>query len=1057
MRLHQLEVTAFGPFSGTEKVDFDAVGSAGLFLLHGPTGAGKTTVLDAVCFALFGQVPGSRGSARQRLRSDHAPADREPRVRLELTLAGRRLEVVRSPEWQRPKRRGQGTTKAQASTTVRELVDGAWTPLTSRNDEAGHLLQQLVGMGVEQFTKVVLLPQGEFAAFLRADAETRRSLLSRLFEIDHYTGVEEWLAEERRRSAREVETADRRTDELVSRAVEAAAGLPDDEPPAEGAASDVDVTDAALFDAAEPAADEQKPLLVVAELVQRAEVATRNGDARLVRCEERLAAGRHASAVGATVAEHQQRLATVTTRLTELDARAELLEADRARLAAARRAVPLGPLLVARQEAVERWTVAADDASRAVAAPVLADWLATITGLAGVPSTTHRGLEDLAAAHAHLLATLPDATTCDQRRSALEGRRGSLKAAVARLDARRAITTEIARLAAAVVSAEENRDEAVQLREAARRDQELVGAQLDVLRTDLPDLQVRDDAAARARTVVQLAQEHSTVLHQLDAASSRCRQAVDDDQQARDRYLQVRERRLEGIAAELAMCLEAGAPCPVCGSSEHPQPSIADDEHVDRAVEIEAARSADLARAEREQAASALAELQARSAELSALSGGLDLPAAREALLLADAQLVQAQKQHARYAQLVDAHADAGSAVERFAARATTVTEQLGEHSSSLAEARGRLRSVDDQLRSLLDAADEPLAEAADDDLGAQIVRCADELGEQLTALSEVTSARGRLEVAFAAFDGAQQQLERTAHERGFDEVDEAAAALLPMEQVDQLSTSVESRDRQRAELVAERNRPELVEAAAQPAPDLAALTSALERSESELRRATAEHAVAQRSAASLRRLHAELSAHELQSDELRQRFARLDELSRCVDGTGGGNSLRMRLSAYVLAARLEQVAAAATERLDVMSGGRYALVHSDEVVKGGGRSGLTLRVVDGWTGVERDTATLSGGESFLASLALALGLADVVQAEAGGAGIETLFVDEGFGTLDDETLDEVMAVLDGLRDGGRTVGVVSHVAELRQRIPSRIEVVKRRDGSRLVAHDVGA
>jgi exonuclease SbcC len=110
--------------------------------------------------------------------------------------------------------------------------------------------------------------------------------------------------------------------------------------------------------------------------------------------------------------------------------------------------------------------------------------------------------------------------------------------------------------------------------------------------------------------------------------------------------------------------------------------------------------------------------------------------------------------------------------------------------------------------------------------------------------------------------------------------------------------------------------------------------------------------------------------------------------------------------------------------------------------------------VVDGWTGVERDTATLSGGESFLASLALALGLADVVQAEAGGAGVETLFVDEGFGTLDDETLDEVMTVLDGLRDGGRTVGVVSHVAELRQRIPSRVEVVKRRHGSRLVVHD---
>jgi DNA repair protein SbcC/Rad50 len=148
-----------------------------------------------------------------------------------------------------------------------------------------------------------------------------------------------------------------------------------------------------------------------------------------------------------------------------------------------------------------------------------------------------------------------------------------------------------------------------------------------------------------------------------------------------------------------------------------------------------------------------------------------------------------------------------------------------------------------------------------------------------------------------------------------------------------------------------------------------------------------------------------------------------------------------------VLAARLEQVAAAASERLVRMSGGRYTLVHTDEGA-GRGRAGLGLRVVDAWTGVERDTTTLSGGESFFASLALALGLADVVTAEAGGAGIDTLFVDEGFGSLDEDTLDEVMDVLDGLRAGGRVVGVVSHVPELRQRISTQLHVHKGRRGS---------
>ncbi|HWH28484.1 MAG TPA: SbcC/MukB-like Walker B domain-containing protein [Mycobacteriales bacterium] len=162
-----------------------------------------------------------------------------------------------------------------------------------------------------------------------------------------------------------------------------------------------------------------------------------------------------------------------------------------------------------------------------------------------------------------------------------------------------------------------------------------------------------------------------------------------------------------------------------------------------------------------------------------------------------------------------------------------------------------------------------------------------------------------------------------------------------------------------------------------------------------------------------------------------------------------GANTLRMTLSAYVLAARLEEVAAVASERLLRMTQGRYSLVHTD-AGRGAGKSGLGLLARDTWTGQDRDTSTLSGGETFLASLSLALGLADVVAAEAGGARTEALFVDEGFGTLDDETLEQVMDVLDGLREGGRVVGLVSHVAELRQRIPTQVHVRKGRAGSDL-------
>ena len=158
-----------------------------------------------------------------------------------------------------------------------------------------------------------------------------------------------------------------------------------------------------------------------------------------------------------------------------------------------------------------------------------------------------------------------------------------------------------------------------------------------------------------------------------------------------------------------------------------------------------------------------------------------------------------------------------------------------------------------------------------------------------------------------------------------------------------------------------------------------------------------------------------------------------------------------MSLSSFVLAARLEEVAAEASSRLLRMTQGRYSLVHTDAASRGGTRSGLGLLARDTWTGQDRDTSTLSGGETFLASLALALGLSDVVSAEAGGARLEALFVDEGFGSLDEDTLDEVMDVLDGLREGGRVVGVVSHVAELHQRIPAQVYVRKTRTGSDVV------
>jgi exonuclease SbcC len=984
VRLHTLTLTAFGPFAGTETVRVDDVARDGLFLLWGPTGAGKTTLLDAVVFALYGTVPGARGEAR-RLRSDHAGAATRTEVTCELTLAGERLRVTRRPEQTRPKKRGTGETTEQAKLTVQRRTTEGWMPVSTRIDEGSEYLRVRLGLSVEQFCQVVLLPQGDFARFLRAEPEDRGRLLRTLFDVDRFARAEEWLAGERR-AAEEALRSDRHR---VSTLLHRVAQIADVRVPEELAPELV---------GAHPGASVGEWVREVraraAERLTRAAAEAEEAAAASARADVALTAAR-------ALAGRHTRRDRARAELGRLTAGEPELAPLRARADAGRRAEVLRDVL----QAADRAARAAERATAGREAAAAA-WAAVAGGRPAGPGPA-RELRDAAAAARALLpeAERSDRLAAEVARLAREADR--LRARVAE-DAR-AVEEEPARVAAA----------------QARRDAALAA------QARLPGLTAAEETARAAQEAATGAAETTDRLARARAGADAARLTW---LEARERLVEVRTARLEGMAAELAAGLTEGADCPVCGSTEHPRPAVpagpavtADDEEraradVDAADERRTTAGRGVEQLERE-----LAVLHARAGELPAAE-----LAARAAAAAAELAGVAAQAREVESARRALA-----AATQRHDAAVTALTADREALQRVVAEHAARVEAHA-ELTARLDA-----ARGGDRDLPTRITRLTAEAGRCEAAAAAADEERR----AFAVADEARGTAEKRAAEAGFADVRDAAAALLVDGELARLDARLRDHDEARTVLVATLADPELADLA--ECPDVAAGEARCAELTARREDAVTVLDQARRCASALDALAGEVVAAEV---ELAERRARAEQVTGLADLVGGrgANTLRMRLQSFVLAARLEQVAEVASRRLQEMSRGRYTFLHSDALGRHGARGGLGLDVLDEYTGVRRPTKTLSGGESFMASLALALGLADVVTAEAGGVQMDTLFVDEGFGTLDAQALDAVMGVLDELRRGGRTVGVISHLEELRTRIPTRLEVVAGRSGSRL-------
>ena len=614
MRPHLLRVTAFGAFGGTAEVSFDDLAGSGLFLLHGETGAGKTTLLDAIGFALYGRVPGERNKTK-RLRSDHANGAERTEVMFETTIGCRHLRITRRPQQVRPKVHGTGTTSEPARILLEEETGGTWHAVSTRAKEADDEIADAMGMSAEQFFQVVLLPQGQFARFLHADADERRVLLQRLFRTGRFRAVEDWLAERRRATQNRVQEADQALVTLAARIAQVA-GVPGPgergEPGQEPGEPRKEPGPEAGREPREVPGGNPGPELTAAWAADLA-AAAESGHAGTARAagvaRDALDAARAAEDRARTLADRQARRAALLARRDQLQAGEAQRTAVRRELDAAGRAAEITKVLDDAERARGQLAAARDAEAGARAA----------AAAAGLPAAAVAA--DFRAAEHHRRQRIGRLETLREV-AGQAGAEDSLAADARRRAADRATQIDAAGHALAALRA---RQESV----TARRD----AAWLATGRLPLVRAEAGQQRAA-ASDAAQLADDCAGV-RDLREQRETAREYAND---LREHAQRIREERFDGMIAELAARLTDDSPCPVCGSLDHPEPSEIRARRVTHHEEEQAYAEAEAAKDAVAKLDSELAIVGARVGELIGrlLAADVADPVLREDAALAD-------------------------------------------------------------------------------------------------------------------------------------------------------------------------------------------------------------------------------------------------------------------------------------------------------------------------------------------------------------------------------------------------------------------------------------
>lgn len=857
MRPLTLEMNAFGPYAGTETVDFTLLGESGLFLVAGDTGAGKTTLFDAISFALYGVATGgSKRRTGKSFRSDFADPKSDTWVQFTFQHLGKTYAVRRSPEYLKPGRKTPCMPDAEM-----HCDDGrSWTKV----EAVTAAVEELLGLNAAQFAQVAMIAQGDFLSILRADSSTRAAIFRRIFDTHLYESVT-LLLKEHRDDARQRYTS--ASESYLQLAAQLSCGV-----------------DSSIPQYAQSAVHGDKLLEAVSALLhsdREALESVQDGKANLkAALEDKQASLSRAQMHNRSVAELSDRKSQLALLLAKADEHAQRQQ----QLDAARRAA----------QVQQRETVFLRENQR----------------LAQQQSRLKEQKQRLAEARAALQAAQP-----------------------------------------ALQSA----------REQASRVDALVEKQLK-LRQVLPlfaDLRKAQGALEKHEAALE-----SALIHKRKAAQT---------------YLQLSEAYLADQAGILADTLQAGQPCPVCGSCQHPHPAVHQHSAPTKAQTDRAAQQrdeADLAASRASEAcAAARKELESWKAQLAEVIGGKEPTAELEA---------QCRQKYDQF------------------------TRTIAQYRSDLEQAEGRQRQLENACR-----ASEALCQETEQQIRTQQALCESEHAAWLNVMGDL----------------------------GFGGEDAYRAALLPDVQAQALTLAVSSHEKalSAAQAAVDSlmawNGKQPIDAQALEA-DAAALKTRLDQLDTSV--STLDHRIA-----SNQRLLPALQRSVRAMAESGAELDILEDLYRTASGNVRG-AQKIPFENYILQYYFRRVILEANRRLERMSEGRFLLCQKTEAGLNA-KTGLALDVLDRHTGKLRDVGTLSGGESFLASLSLALGFADAVQAQKGGVQLETLFIDEGFGSLDDDSLRRALEVLGELAGGKRLIGVISHVPMLKASISKKILVERKR------------